>query len=159
MASELQNGLEKLTNQARFVQMIVDKQLVVSNRKKADIVIDLRKHEFRPFPKASRKAAGTEEGADDEDEGDDDDADVRGAAKGGKEAGDYDYLLGMAIYSLTKEKIERLKAMAVEKEQELLRLLEKTPKSMWNEDLDRFMEEWEVCCCIVGSSVDHLIPE
>jgi hypothetical protein len=45
---------EKLTNQARFVKMIVDKQLSVSNRKKADIVAELRKKEFRPFPKVSK---------------------------------------------------------------------------------------------------------
>lgn len=27
---------------------------------------------------------------------------------------------------------------------ELLALLEKTPKDLWNSDLDKFVEEWEV---------------
>lgn len=76
--------------------MIVDKELVVSNRKKAEIVTDLRKHKFRPFPKGAAKAAGeTEEVVEEEEEQDD---------VGGGDA-DYDYLLGMAIWSLTKEKV------------------------------------------------------
>jgi DNA topoisomerase-2 len=78
--------------------MIVNKELVVSNRKKAEIVTDLRKHHFRPFPKVSTaKATGetepTEE-AEDEDEPDENEAQA-----------DFDYLLGMAIWSLTKEKV------------------------------------------------------
>jgi len=85
--------LEKFTNQGRFVKMIVDKQLSVSNRKKADIVAELRKKEFRPFPKVSKaKESGEIEDVIDEEEDQGSDA-------------DYDYLLGMAIWSLTKEKV------------------------------------------------------
>ena len=135
MANELQNAFEKLTNQARFIQLIVDKQLVVSNRKKADIVVDLRKHKFRPFPKVSNaKRAGEIEDAAEDDEQDNE---VGGDA-------DYDYLLGMAIWSLTKEKIEKLRVQASDKEKELLVLLERTPKDMWNSDLDQFIKAWEV---------------
>jgi DNA topoisomerase II len=77
--------------------MIVNKELVVSNRKKADIVMDLRKKQFRPFPKVSKaKAAGETE---DVVEHDDEDA-----GEGGTDA-DYDYLLGMAISSLTRERV------------------------------------------------------
>ena len=91
-------AFEKFTNQARFVKMIVDRQLVVSNRKKADIVADLRRHEFRPFPKVSKaKASGENEPAED----DEDDAEVESTGT----STDYDYLLGMAIWSLTKEKV------------------------------------------------------
>jgi hypothetical protein len=135
LANEIQTAFEKLTNQARFIQMIVDKQLVVANRKKADIVVDLRKHNFRPFKKvtAAKSAGETEDAAEDEEKEDE-----------AGEANDYDYLLGMAIYSLTKEKIEKLRAQAEEKERELLALLEKSPKQMWNTDLDRFLESWEV---------------
>ena len=73
----------------------MDKELVVSNRKKADIVSELRKKKFRPFPKVSKaKAAGeTEVAADDDDD------------EGGGADTDYDYLLGMPIWSLTKEKV------------------------------------------------------
>lgn len=152
MADELQTALEKLTNQARFIQMIVDKQLVVSNRKKIDIVTELRKNDFRPFPKVSlAKKAGENEAANDDDDDDNDandamDVDSKGKGKGKEEAGDYDYLLGMPIWSLTREKIEKLRTQADDRERELLILLEKTPKSMWNADLDEFVAEWNVGC-------------
>ncbi|KAG5724754.1 DNA topoisomerase 2 [Termitomyces sp. T112] len=153
LANEIQAGLDKLTNQARFIQLIVDKQLTVANRKKVDIVQDLRKHNFKPFPKATRaKAAGkTSDAQDDEEEDDDDeDEDVGNTSQGkGKVEdvnSDYDYLLGMAIWSLTKEKIAKLKMQAEEKEQELLALLARSPKSMWNADLDDFLAMWNVSC-------------
>jgi DNA topoisomerase II len=41
--------------------------------------------------------------------------------------------------------IEKLRQQAVEKEAELLALLERTPIEVWNKDLDRFLAEWEVC--------------
>ncbi|KAF8203734.1 type II DNA topoisomerase [Pholiota molesta] len=139
LANELQTTFEKFTNQARFVQMIVNKELVVANRKKADIVSDLRRHKFRPFPKsAAAKASGeTEPTVEDEDEEESD---------SNESQADFDYLLGMAIWSLTKEKIARLTAQAAEKELELLALLEKSPKDLWNTDLDVFLKEWERDC-------------
>ncbi|KAJ7674423.1 DNA topoisomerase II [Mycena rosella] len=134
LAAELQNIFEKLTNQARFIKMIVDKELVISNRKKVDIIVDLKRHKFRGFPKISKaKEAGEEEDAL-EDEADKMDT---------SNAGDFDYLLGMAISSLTKEKIEKLLQAASEKEDELLALLKITPKELWNTDLDKFLVEWE----------------
>jgi len=57
---------------------------------------------------------------------------------------DFDYLLGMAIWSLTEEKIAKLKERVAEKEIELLALREKSPKDLWNADLDLFLQEWEV---------------
>ena len=103
LANQLQLELDKLNNQARFVQMIVDKQLVVANRKKADIVAELRRKDFKPFPKVAKaKAAGeTEEAQDDEDSSEDEGA----ASNANLNSSDYDYLLGMAIWSLTKEKV------------------------------------------------------
>ena len=79
--------------------MIVNKELVVSNRKKADIMDELRQKKFRPFPKVAKaKAAGETEDAE---EGTNDEAE---ATTGGAST-DYDYLLGMPIWSLTKEKV------------------------------------------------------
>jgi DNA topoisomerase-2 len=96
LANEIQMVFEKLTNQARFVQMIVNKDLVVSNRKKIDIVADLRKHKFHPFSKTlSRTSAKTS--VDTESAGEDNEGDGT--------LTDFDYLLGMPIWSLTKEKV------------------------------------------------------
>ena len=71
--------------------MIVDKELVVSNRKKVDIVAELRRLKFRPFPKVA--TAKTDDGEDNAEQEEEEGSDS-----------DYDYLLGMAIWSLTKEK-------------------------------------------------------
>ena len=81
--------------------MIISKELVVSNRKKADIVEDLRQKKFRPFPKVAKaKSAGETEDAEG---GANDDAEESASGT----STDYDYLLGMAIWSLTKEKVRR----------------------------------------------------
>lgn len=97
LAGELQTQLDRLNNQARFIQMIVTKQLSVSNRKKGDIVHELRKLGFRPFPKVSKaKAAGENEEVTL-------DPDEEEPEEEGTNA-DFDYLLGMQIWSLTKEK-------------------------------------------------------
>ena len=71
--------------------MIIQKELVVANEKKANLVTKLRGLKFRPFPKNKAKDEGEAEPVlDEEDEG---------------LASDYDYLLGMAIWSLTAEKV------------------------------------------------------
>jgi DNA topoisomerase II len=95
MANQLQLELERLSNQARFITMIVSKELVVSGRKKAEVIADLRKKDFKPFPKiAKAKAEGeTEETVEDEEQDD------NGVTS------DFDYLLNMAISSLTKERV------------------------------------------------------
>ncbi|KAH7884005.1 DNA topoisomerase [Phlebopus sp. FC_14] len=142
LANELQTQHERLSNQARFVKMIVDKELVVSNRKKVDILAELRKLKFRPFPKVLKaKPAADAEDVVNPAEEDEDEAEEASAAG----STDYDYLLAMPIWSLTKEKIEKLLQQAAEKEAELMALLERTPISLWNEDLDNFLKEWEAC--------------
>ena len=72
--------------------MIVEKSLVVSNKKKSSLEEELRALKFKPFPKTKKaKEAGEDETfLEEDDEG---------------KAGDYDYLLGMAIWSLTREKV------------------------------------------------------
>lgn len=99
LADELTRQFDRVSNQARFVQMIISKELVVSNKKKADIESELRSLKFKPFPKSkqAKEAGETEPTLEEEDED-------------GGQAGDYDYLLGMAIWSLTKEKVRRRRA-------------------------------------------------
>ena len=78
--------------------MIVKKELSVSGRKKAEIVSELRKRDFKPFPKVLKaKAAGEDEEVVDADPEEEEQA--TGASS------DFDYLLGMAIWSLTHEKV------------------------------------------------------
>ena len=125
------------------MQMITKKELVVSGRKKVDIVSELRKKNFRPFPKVKKaKAAGeTEDALEDEDA----DEQETGSTT------DYDYLLGMPIYSLTHEKIQKLLDQAKQKEDELMALLELTPIQIWTTDLDNFIVQWDVSSMYIVS--------
>lgn len=102
MSNDLQIRVDKLSNQARFVQMIVEKELVVSNRKKADVIAELRKKAFKPMPKIVKKKGvyATEDVVEEDEE----DKEIQGDNITGANPTDFDYLLGMAISSLTQEK-------------------------------------------------------
>ncbi|KAK6525539.1 DNA topoisomerase 2 [Arthrobotrys megalospora] len=132
--SELNKQLRKLTNQARFVQMIIKKELVVSNKKRAVLVAELRSQKFDIISnKKEAEEAGETEPVIEENE----------ASTGDDGVGDgYNYLLGMPIWSLTKEKVEKLLAECGAKEEEIDAFAKRSPKDLWKEDLDIFMEEW-----------------
>lgn len=85
----MQKQLEKLSNQARFIQMIIDGKLVVSKKKKVDLVAELKQKNFKPFPKVSdaAKEGELEPVVENEDEPDND---VEASANA------YDYLLGVS---------------------------------------------------------------
>ena len=112
--NELQKHLEKLSNQARFVQMIIDGDLVISKKKKNVLVNELKENAFRPFPKVAEAVkAGEDEPAVEEEESDSSDT-LSNA---------YDYLLGMPIWSLTQERVERLRRQIGDKEVGPVRVL------------------------------------
>ena len=58
-------------------------------------------------------------------------------------AKDYDYLLGMPMWNLTKEKKDELLKKEQEKVHELESLKAKTPEMLWITDLDTLREELE----------------
>ena len=128
---------DRLSNQARFIQMIIKKELVLSNRKKAAIAVDLDKHKFTRFPKVQKALVlgGDVDGEPDEVEDP--------TAEGGLDS-DFDYLLSMQLSSLTKEKVDRLLAERDDKEHELNELLKLTAANLWEHDLDDFSQKWEV---------------
>lgn len=74
--------------------MIIDKKLSISKKRRAVLEAELRVLKFRPFSKSSKKSALVAEEAE---PAMDEENDVS--------AGDFDYLLGMAIWSLTAEKV------------------------------------------------------
>lgn len=84
MLSEMNRTLLRLTNQARFIKMIVDKELIVSGRKRMDIIAELKQKNFDTFSKKDEaKQASENEDVDEETE---------------TEVGDgYNYLLGVCI--------------------------------------------------------------
>ena len=81
--------LERLTNQARFIQMIIDGELIVSKKQKKVLVLELQKKGFKPFPKIVDASKEGESEPVVEKEGIDEDVEA--------EANAYDYLLGVSI--------------------------------------------------------------
>lgn len=59
---------DKLSNQARFILAVIAGKLTISKRKKADVVMDMRKMEFKPIPKVAKKPDTSNEPEGDEEE-------------------------------------------------------------------------------------------
>ncbi|KAM5387554.1 DNA topoisomerase [Fusarium oxysporum Fo47] len=127
----------KLKNQARFIKEIIDGQLVVGKKKKTVLVQELRDCDYEAFPPGGEKKKTADEEDDDADENQDVDGDLEGGAR------DYDYLLSMPIWSLTAERLEKLKQAIEKKKAEHDELLALSEKDLWCRDLDDFMAEWE----------------
>ncbi|AEO70781.1 DNA topoisomerase 2-like protein [Thermothielavioides terrestris NRRL 8126] len=126
----------KLQNQYRFVSEIIENKLVVNKKKKAVLVQELRDRKYEAFPpRDDKKVKSTDEelGKDDAEEEEDE-------ASGG--ARDYDYLLSMPIWSLTNERLEKLKNQIAAKKAEYDELNALSEKDLWVRDLDDFVEEW-----------------
>lgn len=150
MCNALRNQLEKLSQQARFIKMIIDKKLVVSNRKRADLVDQLAELNFPKFGKDGIPVYATSEEEKTATEleilaeQDPELAEVKeDDAVNKPEAANYDYLLGMAIWSLTRERYEKLLKERDNKEEELTELLRKSAKDLWSSDLDDFLASWQ----------------
>ncbi|ORX81622.1 type II DNA topoisomerase [Basidiobolus meristosporus CBS 931.73] len=126
MADQLTQDWTKIDNRVRFILEIIEGKLVVQNRKKNDILKDLKTRGYAPFFKNAEKAANTEEedGEPEKDHG-------------------FDYLLSMPIWNLTTEKVDKLIKERDLKESELTALLSLTAKDLWNRDLDAFLEQWD----------------
>jgi len=123
-----------LSNKARFVEEVCSGDLVVSNRKRSEILEDLQERGYDLMPNgADSKNAGGGDGNEDEETEDDNvdenasDADL---AKG------FEYLLGMKIWSLTYEKAEKLRAELEDKTQAVADLEATPPSTLWWNDLD-----------------------
>ena len=154
MVGQLRNQLEKLSQQARFVKMIIDSQLNVSNKRKNTLISEL---EDLNFPKIAKDGSLVYVGQEDPDESMVvDELSVLAEEEGDPEAvalqaeqtinkpqpASYEYLLGMAIWSLTRERYERMIKDRDNKESELNVLLKKSAKDLWSTDLDDFMKGW-----------------
>ncbi|KAL9036453.1 MAG: hypothetical protein Q9214_006126 [Letrouitia sp. 1 TL-2023] len=133
--SEMNKDLEKYTNQARFIQMIIDGKLVVAKKKKADLIKELKDKNFKPIAKVEVAfKEGELEPMADNDEENEDSTDTG--------ASSYDYLLGMPIWSLTKERVEKLLRQIGDRELEIDQLIKMSKEAIWRKDLDDFIEEW-----------------
>eukprot|EP00388_Colpodella_angusta_P030402 GDKK01019407.1.p1 GENE.GDKK01019407.1~~GDKK01019407.1.p1 ORF type:complete len:824 (-),score=191.69 GDKK01019407.1:81-2336(-) len=141
LIGELEYDCSKLANMVRFVSEVVNNQLTVTKRPKKELLEELKSRSYRPFPPKQKKkvSSTTIEEAKEEQEEDDnrfnvdilpsDNNEVNAAAR------DYDYLLGMRLWSLTAEMIVHLQNQLKKAQEELETLKSRNPKDMWKEDL------------------------
>ena len=128
MLDQLTMEWTKLDNKVRFVKEIISGDLVVQNKKKKDLMSELKKRGY-----ATMKNQKIEEKIGEIDEEDEE-----------EEVGGYDYLLGMAIWSLTWEKVQQLIKERDVKAEEVKYLTSQSPKDLWRVDLEQLLIQWDV---------------
>lgn len=143
MVDTLREEWKKLDNKVRFILAVVNKEIVVNNRKKADLLKELRDKKFDPFSvkKAKKKTADEEvaveseesEGEEETEEGKDSKANVKKEADSAK---DFDYLLSMPLWNLTLEKVQELVRQRDSKSDDLKVLIGTAAKQLWLRDLE-----------------------
>lgn len=131
LLENLEVELLKLDNKARFILGVVKGEIVVNNRKRADLFLELQQKGFTPFPKKSKAVVA---GATDDTEENEENSET--TSTNGVRASDYEYLLSMAIGTLTLEKVQQLCADRDKLNEEVDNLRKTTPKTLWMKDLD-----------------------
>ncbi|XP_042253540.1 DNA topoisomerase 2-alpha [Thunnus maccoyii] len=125
----------KLSNQARFILEKIQGILVIENKPKKELIRMLEEMGYDSDPvKAWKQAQEKNEEMEDEEEEE---------AEENTSGPDYNYLLSMPMWFLTKEKKEELCKQRDAKLTELNTLKKKSPSDLWKEDLAAFSEELE----------------
>nr|ADZ31963.1 alpha DNA topoisomerase II [Trypanosoma rangeli] len=158
LIGDLRSVASKLENMVRFVTEVVDGHLVVTRRRKRELLEELRQRGYTPFPPHQKKnMSSTTIQQEDEEAVEDaanamteevfltlqsavdaaEDADSGEAPEVQQAARDYDYLLGMRLWNLTAEMIARLQAQLQKARDELATLQKQTPKDLWAADLNQ----------------------
>jgi len=133
---------KRLQNQARFIHEKVEKIISIEKMKKKNLMKLLVDCKYDSDPVKSwqasvRKNVVIDDDVTTSDEDNDDEVDDVTAV-------DFNYILGMPLWSLTQERMDHLIKEKEAKEKELDDLMKKTPRDIWNDDLDAFIKELEV---------------
>lgn len=128
----------KLTNQARFILEKIQGTLVIENKPKKELIRMLQQMGYDSDPVKAWKEAQEKNEEEIEDEGEEE-----GTENEDTSGPDYNYLLSMPMWYLTKEKKDELCKQRDAKMTELNTLKKKAPADLWREDLAAFSEELE----------------
>merc|ERR1712087_1072495 len=134
LVDKLTKELQMISNRVRFILAVIAEELEIRNRPKIEILNDLVKDGYALFPKEKKKKGIVEEEEEEVEEEGNDETDTAKLVAG------YNYLLNMALWSLTLERVEKLRKQKEEKECELNELLDTSPEQLWEVDLERFLE-------------------
>lgn len=129
LVNKLTRETEILSNKARFILMVVKGELELRKKKKENLLAELQKLGFKKMSELDAILEGLDAGGDDA-------ADTNTKNDQSAEKTDYDYLLGMNLWSLTFEKVEEIKKLREEKNEELKVVVATTIETLWDRDLD-----------------------
>lgn len=125
----------KLDNCARFIMEKIEGTITIENKPKKELIQMLVRRGYDSDPikawkKAQDKLQAVEENAAEEEEEED-------------SGPDFNYILSMALWCLTKEKKDELLKQRDAKAEELYVLKKKTGSDLWREDLVEFIKKLE----------------
>lgn len=144
-----------LENKVRFICEVVEGSLIVSNRKKADLLAELKVKGYTAIPKEAVLEASVAgavdhvEGSEETEEEETDDVAIEEKPAAGTTSKtipgtEYDYLLAMSIGTLTFEKMQQLMHEKDTKKAEFDELTNTSSKSLWLRDLDALNHQLDV---------------
>lgn len=133
----------KLDNKVKFILGVVNGEIIVNNRKRAELFLELQQKGFTPFPKKIKTIEAVVAGASEDSEETEDNSENAGSRE--VKASDYEYLLSMAIGTLTREKVQELCAERDKMLVEVEGLKSSTAKDLWLKDLEALEHELDVC--------------
>ncbi|CAL1584231.1 unnamed protein product [Knipowitschia caucasica] len=127
----------KLSNQARFVLEKIEGKLTIENKTKRELIRMLVQKGFESDPVAAWTKAQEKFHEEDKDSSDSDSSVDSGSSSGPN----FNYILNMPLWCLSKEKVDELLKQRDLKRGELHELQKKSPEDLWKEDLAVFIEE------------------
>jgi DNA topoisomerase-2 len=145
--------MRKLDEKVRFILAVVEGEIKVNNRKRAELFEELKQKGYESFPKNKKKNEPVAAGATDDDDGNEE-SPADGADA--EDASGYDYLLSMSIGTLTREKVQQLIAQQENLSLEVERLRLTEPKALWFKDLDALEKELDVSILVANVLLEVL---
>ncbi|XP_071482561.1 DNA topoisomerase 2-beta-like [Diadema antillarum] len=129
----------RIGNQVRFVEERIEGKIRIESMGTENVIQVLVQRGYDSDPVKAWKESQGNGAADTEEAGDEGDGAM---SKSGPASGpDFNYLLGMEMWSLTKEKKDELLRHRDKKEQEFSALKDKTADMLWLEDLEALSHE------------------
>ncbi|XP_056255731.1 DNA topoisomerase 2-beta isoform X2 [Seriola aureovittata] len=128
----------KLSNQARFVLEKIEGKVTIENKSKRELIRMLVQKGYESDPVVAWSKAQEKALEEDYRDGNESDGSVDSGSSSGP---NFNYILNMPLWCLTKEKVEELLKQRDQKRGELNDLQRKNSEDLWKEDLAVFIEE------------------
>ena len=139
----LRKETDLLESKARFVGMIVNDELEVKKVKKEEIIKKLKDLGFKTRNEIFSSNKFSENLLAEEKEQTPNNENEREGDELGRGDSGWNYLLGMNLWQFTEEKVEELMKDVQKKNGELEKLMKKTAKDLWTEDLKQFKQKYQ----------------